>query len=282
MNDGKIPVSVLVLTRNEAPRIKRCLAALHEFDEIIVIDSASTDNTVALAKSAGARVENFIWNGRYPKKRQWCLDNLPLKHERVFFVDADEVVTAALADEIRAAPFNCAGYFVKGLYVMGGKVLEHGLHNNKIALLDRTMMTFPVVDDLNLPGMGEIEGHYQPVLKPEFGTAKIGRLSVPLLHYAHDDPAGWEERHRRYADWERGMNARHVWPTDPVAWRQALKKLFRALPGRPLWAFLHCYILKAGFIDGKQGFTMAAGRYRYYRMISKYQVGSPHHENPAK
>ena len=78
------------------------------------------------------------------------------------------------------------------------------------------------------------------------------------------------------------MNARHAWPTDPVYWRQALKKLFRALPARPLWAFLHCYVVKMGFIDGKQGVMMATGRYRYYRMISKYQVDRPHHTNPVK
>lgn len=269
MSARKIPVSVLVMTRNESARIGRCLEALRDFDEVIVVDSGSTDNTAALAESFHAHVENFIWNGRYPKKRQWCLDNLSPKHDWVFFVDADEIVTKELVEEIRALQKNCAGYFIKGLYVMDGKILKHGLHNNKIALLDRRMMEFPVVDDLDLPGMGEIEGHYQPVLKPAFRTVKIGALAAPLLHHAHDDPAGWEARHRRYAAWERGMNARNAWPADPVPWRQVLKRLFRAVPARPLWAFLHCYLLKASFLDGKQGFGLAAGRYRYYRMIAE-------------
>ena len=269
MTTGKIPVSVLIVTRNEEKRIGRCLEALRDFDEVVIVDSGSIDSAAVLAVSLGARVENFVWNGRYPKKRQWCLDNLSLKHDWVFFVDADEVVTKELVEEIRTLQKDGAGYFITGLYVIDGKTLKHGLHNSKIVLLDRRLMAFPVVDDLDLPGMGEIEGHYQPVLKPAFRAAKIGALAAPLLHHAHDDPAGWEARHRRYAAWERGMNARNAWPADPIPWRQTLKRLFRALPARPAWAFLHCYVLKAGFLDGKQGFKLAAGRYRYYRMIGR-------------
>lgn len=269
MSADKIPVSVLVLTRNEAPRIARCLEALQEFDEIIVVDSGSTDNTAQIAEEAGATVEHFSWNGRYPKKRQWCLDNLSLRHDWIFFVDADEVVTPELTLEIRIALASpaCVGYFIKGRYVIDGKILRHGLRNNKIALLDRRAMEFPVVDDLDLPGMGEIEGHYQPVPKPDAICDDIGSLRAALLHRAHDDPAAWEARHLRYAAWERGMNARNAWPADPVPWRQVMKRIFRALPGRGIWAFLHCYVWKGGFLDGKQGLILAAGRHRYYRMI---------------
>lgn len=266
---GKIPVTVLVLTRNNAPDMKRCLEALRGFDEIVVVDSHSTDETAAIARKAGARVENFTWNGGYPKKRQWCLDNFSFRNDWVFSVDADEVVTPELVAEIAALPFDCAGYFVRGLYVMDGKILRHGLSNNKIALLDRRRMEFPVINDSGVPGMGEIEGHYQPVLKRGCGGGKIGRLRAPLLHYAHDDPAAWEARHRRYAAWEQGMNARNAWPADPVPWRQALKKMFRAAPARPAIAFLYCYFFKFGFLDGAAGFRLAAGRYRYYRMIAE-------------
>ncbi len=269
MSAEKIPVTVLVMTRNEASRIGRCLEALREFDEIVVVDSGSTDDTAVIAESAGATVEHFSWNGRYPKKRQWCLDNLNLKHDWIFFVDADEIVTPELAAEIRTVIQSpaCIAYFIKGRYVMDGKILHHGLCNNKIALLDRRAMEFPVVDDLDLLGMGEIEGHYQPVPKPDVICDDIGSLSAALLHHAHDDPAAWEARHHRYAAWERGMNARNAWPADPLPWRQTMKRIFRALPGRGIWAFLHCYVWKRGFFDGKQGLTLAASRYRYYRMI---------------
>jgi len=265
----KIPVSVLVMTRNEESRIARCLEALQVFDEIVVVDSGSADKTASIARDAGARVENFVWDKGYPKKRQWSLDNLPLHHDWVFFVDADEVVPAALAEEIRVVRENCAGYFVKGRYVMGQKILKHGLCNNKIAFFNRYMMMFPVVDDLDLPGMGEIEGHYQPVLRPEYKDKTISRLKAPLFHYAHDDSVGWMERHHRYADWESGMNARNAWPADPVPWRQMLKKVFRALPGRPVLAFIHCYIFKFGFLDQKPGWDFARSRALYYTMIKK-------------
>ncbi|MCB9990643.1 MAG: glycosyltransferase family 2 protein [Rhodospirillales bacterium] len=264
----KIPVSVIVTTLNEAANIRRCLEALCAFDDVIVVDSGSTDGTQALAEAAGAKVIPFAWGGRYPKKRQWCLDTLSLMHEWVFFVDADEVVTPALVEEIRQqfkTPPAEAGFFVRGRYVIGGRALRHGLHNNKLCLLDRRRMMFPVIDDLDLPGMGEIEGHYQPVLKPGYAQDPIGQIRAPLLHHSYEQ--GWEARHKRYAAWEIAMNRKQSWPADPVRWRQALKQIFRALPGRPVIAFLHCYILKLGFLEGKAGIWFAASRFRYYRMI---------------
>lgn len=260
---GKIPLSVIVVTKNEEARIVRCLEALQGFDEVLVVDSASTDKTVVLAEQCGARVINFTWNGNYPKKRQWSLDNLKLKHDLVFFVDADEVVPPELVEEISALVHDCAGCFVKGRYIFKGRPLRFGLYNNKLALFDRRKMEFPVVDDLDLPGMGEIEGHYQPVLKEGYKNEKIGQLREPLYHYAYEDEQSWQERHHRYADWERGMDAQNTWPDDP----RPVKKIFKALPLRPWIAFLHSYMIKLGFLDGAAGFKFAQSRYVYYRMI---------------
>lgn len=267
------------MTRNEAVRLPRCLAALDAFAEIVVVDSASTDATADIARSCGASVVDFIWDGRYPKKRQWCLDTLKLAHDWVFFVDADEVVTPELAAEIAAlfavsAP-PCAGYFVAGRYVIGRRILKFGLKNLKLALLDRRRMAFPVVDDIGLPGMGEIEGHYQPAARPGHENAGTGVLRAALLHYAYDgegdgknDGAAWNARHRRYAAWERGMNERQAWPRDPVPLRQAMKRIFRAMPGRAAAAFVHSYLVKGGVLDGAPGYRLARDRFRYYRMIT--------------
>ena len=265
----KIPVSVIIVTRNEAQRIPACVAALSEFDEIIVVDTPGKDNTVLTARKMGVTVAGFFWNGRYPKKRQWCLDNLTLAHDWVMFVDADELVPRKLADEIRNLKFDKAGYFIRSRYVAGAKALRYGLHNNKLALIDRRKMEFPVIDDLDIPGMGEIEGHYQPVLKPAFRHEKIGRLRNVMMHYTHIDGAAWRQRHERYAAWEAGMNRKGAWPKDPVPARQALKAFFRAAPCRPAIAFAHSYILKAGFLDGKPGLRMAQSRAEYYRMIAE-------------
>lgn len=263
-----IPVSVLISTRNEGSRIAACLSALSAFDEVVVIDSGSTDDTALIARSFGARVVPFAWNGQYPKKRQWCLDHLDLAHEWIFFVDADEIVPTDLSAEIHAimaAPTH-DGYFVDGLYVMNDRILRHGLKNSKITLFRRHQFTFPVVNDLDIEGMGEMEGHYQPV--PVTG-ATIGHLSCPLLHYAYDSGENWETRHARYARWEAGMNACGAWPVDPLPQRQRLKQIFRALPCRGLIAFIYSYFYKMGFMDGYAGFALARDRYRYYTLVAR-------------
>ena len=263
-----IPVSVLVMTRNEAPRLNASLAALHRFAEIVVVDSGSTDGTADLAVAAGARAVHFSWNGAYPKKRQWCLDHLRLAHDWIFFVDADEIVTPALADEIAAlfapGPPPLAGYFVRGRYVLDARVLRHGIANNKLTLFDRRSVHFPVVGDLAFPGMDEIEGHYQPVARGP--NTRFGQMRAPLLHHAYDG-GDWLARHRRYAAWEAAMNAKDAWPRDPVFWRQSLKTIFRAMPGRGMAAFLHSYVLKSGWRDGAAGFRVARDRQRYYALI---------------
>lgn len=264
-----IPVSVIITTKNEEPRLAACLAALKGFAEIVVVDSASTDRTVQIATHAGASIVDFKWNGQYPKKRQWCLDNLQLRHDWIFFVDADEVLTPALVDEIRHLKFDRAGYFVAGVYYWHGRVLRHGFKNNKVVLFNRRKCAYPVIDDLDIPGMGEMEGHYQPQPLPDYAAEGLGQLHHPLLHDAAQDEAQWLDRHRRYAAWERGMNKRAAWPVDPVPSRQRLKTIFRALPFRGLIAFIYCYIWKRGFLDGAAGFDFARKRAAYYRMIEE-------------
>lgn len=267
-SNDKIPVTALVMTKNEAAHIEKCLGALQDFAYIIVVDSDSTDDTQTIAQKCGARVENFIWNGKYPKKRQWCLDNLDIKTDWIFFVDADESITKELSNEIKTLfdnPISASGYFIKSRYVIDDKIVRFGLQNNKIALFDRTQMAFPEVDDLHLNGMGEIEGHYQPVLK---SAGRIGRLKSYMLHYAYKNENDWWSRHRCYAEWENGMNQNQSWPKDPSSFRQLLKIIFRHMPCRYISAFLHSYILKLGILDGRAGLKLAFTRYHYYRMIS--------------
>lgn len=264
-----IPVTALVCTRNEEKSIAACLAVLRDFAQIIVIDSGSSDRTCEIARDCGADVVPFNWNGQYPKKRQWCLDHLPLAHDWIFFVDADEIVTLSLLQEIRnlmAAPPACDGYFVKGLYVLQGKILKYGVPNTKLVLFNRHKFFFPVVGDLGCEGMGEMEGHYQPL--PIEG-ARIGHIQQGLLHYAYDGGESWRARHARYMTWERAMNERQAWPIDPVPHRQFLKKIFRAMPCRGFIAFVHAYVLKAGFLDGYAGFVRARDRGFYYRALAR-------------
>ncbi len=268
------PITVIIVTKNEAPVMARCLDALSAFDDtfndIIVVDSNSTDDTAAIAAAHGARVINFEWNGAYPKKRQWCLDTLDIKHDFVFFVDADEVVTPALIAELKTLEYTAAGYFIRGRYVVDGRVLNHGLVNNKLCLINREKIEFPVIDDLDSAAMEEIEGHYQPVLKRVYRDSPLGQVRASLLHYTDIHGASWAARHMRYAAWQALVDRRGALPTENHRGRAALKAVFKALPYKPLTAFVHSYVLKRGFLDGRAGFAFARSRWRYYQMVDRY------------
>src|SRR5258705_4216690 len=96
-------IALLVPVKNEAANLAECLAALQGFDEIVVVDSASTDKTVEIARAAGATVLDFRWAGGFPKKRNWVLQNFTFGTEWVLFIDADEKVTPAFKAAVAAA-----------------------------------------------------------------------------------------------------------------------------------------------------------------------------------
>jgi len=265
---ARIPVSVVVMTRDEAANIDACLASLSRFAEVWVVDSGSTDGTVDRAAAHGARVVPFTWNGRYPKKKQWCLDRLPFAHELVLFVDADERVTPALADEIAllaTVPSTHAAWFIPSRMVVMGRPLLFGARYRKVALLRRGAARFPEIQDLPATRMWEVEGHYQPQVR---GT--VGRLRGHLLHEDRKPPAAWMDRHNRYSDWEAYLSLTGgyaVADRGERGWRRMAKRLFRSLPCRPLQVFLHDYILRLGLLDGRAGFNAAFARAVYYWMI---------------
>lgn len=265
-----IPVTAIVVTKNEEARLPACLAALGAFQDIIVVDSASRDKTAQVARARGVRVVDFTWDGAYPKKRQWTLDHAGIQTDWILFVDADETLTPELVAEIAALferPPACDGYFIEGRYRIGGRLLKFGMANRKIVLFNRHAFRFPVVDDLDIPGMGEIEGHYQPV--PVGTEARIGTLKQFMIHDALDDPRAWAFRHEKYARWEAGMNRKDAWPQDPVPWRQTAKTTLRQMRLRPELMYLMSYVMKGGFLDGKRGLALAESRYRYYDMIRR-------------
>lgn len=267
-----IPVSVIIVTKNEAHNIITCLEQLTRFDDIWVVDSASRDGTIDLANIKNVQTINYQWNGQYPKKRQWCLENLLLKYDWVFFVDADEIIPSELIDEIEKVILSVpteSGFFIEGRYRINGKILKHGIPNQKIALLHRGRMKFPVVDDLDIPGMGEIEGHYQPVFKID---GIIGTPQNYMIHDALSDAKAeraWLFRHEKYARWEAGMNIKQAWPKDPIAWRETVKSFLRQSSFRPHIVFLIGFIFKLGFLDGAEGLKMSKLRYAYLKKIKE-------------
>lgn len=259
-----IPVSVVIAAKNEEANLAHSLPPLiRSFDEVIVLDSGSADKTCMIAEKAGAKIFPFHWNGRYPKKRQWSLENIPLKREWVFFVDADEIVTDDVIRELQLLDWAKDGYFVPSKMVWKGKTLNYGMRNNKLCLFRCNAFRFPEIDDLDIEGMGEIEGHYQPV--PVAKDVSIGQIRAPLVH--HDRKGDWQPRHERYAQWEAEMSLRKSWPVDPVPWRERAKLFLRGHPWRPALLFSYGYVWKRGFMDGKAGLDYALARAGYARRI---------------
>lgn len=266
---GKIPVSVIVMTKDEEKNIGKCLGSLASFNEIFVVDSCSTDHTCEIARKMGAKIVEFRWNGKYPKKKQWCLENLPFRNDWVLYVDADEELYPELSGEIDAlmsAGPKHAAYFVGYDYVFTGRVLKHGHRVYKLVLFDRKRGRFIDYDDLNAKNMWEVEGHYQPEIK---GTT--GVLKSRMLHNDHDTLFHYFHRHNRYSDWEAVVRTNGTVEKSMEAQpgiRKALKKVFNALPFQGFVAFTHSYLLKFGFLDGKAGFNFALSRAFYYWQIS--------------
>ncbi len=124
---AKAKVSVIVPVKNEAENLKRCLPALAWADEVFVVDSQSTDETAEIARIHGAHLIQFHFNGTYPKKKNWALENLPFRNEWVLIVDADEVVVPPLADEIakRTTENEADGFYLNMKYYFLGRRIRH-------------------------------------------------------------------------------------------------------------------------------------------------------------
>ncbi|MBL4589006.1 MAG: glycosyltransferase family 2 protein, partial [Alphaproteobacteria bacterium] len=171
MRETPPPISIIIVTkdigRDLSPIFEQSLIYVEYFDDVWVINSGDNPNTEPMAKRHNATFKSFHWNGLYPKKRQWCLDNIPTKHNWVFFLDADELmfpdITQEISQLLRTLDIEqYAGFFVRSGYIWDGQPLKHGLKNNKIVLLHKHLMEYPIINDLGCKIMGEIEGHYQP------------------------------------------------------------------------------------------------------------------------
>jgi glycosyltransferase involved in cell wall biosynthesis len=263
-----LSISAVIMTKNEENNIRKCLESLRHFEEVFVVDSGSADLTCDIARKSGARVVEFAWNGRYPKKKQWCLENLPFSHDWVLYVDADEEVTPELADEIRelitAGP-PLAGYFVGYDYLFLGRVLTHGQRAYKLVLFNRHKGRFVDYDDLDAANMWEVEGHYQPRI-----DGPVGTLEHRMLHTDHDSLFHYFERHNRYSDWEAVVRAKNAYVgahESQLGTRGRLKTAFDAMPGKALAAFVYSYVVKGGFLDGRAGLHFALAKAFYYWQI---------------
>ena len=263
----KIAVTVLVQTKNEAVGIAHCLASLTDFDEVVVVDSDSVDGTPDIARDNGARVVNFTWDKKYPKKKQWQLDHVPTRNSWILFLDADETPNSALLEAMRKlplaeAPHSPSAFDVRLDYVFAGKKLGHGHRVVKRALLNRNRVRFPEMPDLDAPGMGELEGHYQPIAD---GT--VSRIDGRILHDDQDPVRTWFDRHNRYSDWEAFLRTQAAAKGSVAQARSRQGRIFDLVPFKPIVFFGYAYVARAGFLDGRAGFDYAIALATYYWQI---------------
>jgi glycosyltransferase involved in cell wall biosynthesis len=271
---ARIPVSVIVMTREEERVIRHTLESVRDFDQVFVVDSQSTDATCAIAGEFDVEVVQFTWDGGYPKKKEWCLLNLPFKHDWVLYLDADELVTPALATELREllsptgpGPQHAA-YDVELDYYFLGRMLRHGHKVTKRVLARRDRITWPRMDDLGVANMWEVEGHYQPIVN---GT--IGRLAGRLEHNDRDPLFDYFARHNRYSDWEAHLLDRQAVADQVRGARSARGSRYARLPFKPAVFFLYSYVLRRGFMDGRAGFHYAVAHAFYFWQIGVKRYG---------
>lgn len=261
-----LPVTVAVPVRNEAANLARCLERLGRFAEIVVIDSGSTDATVEIARSFGARVVQFEWNGRYPKKRNWFLLNEPPQCSWVLFLDADEFVDDRFCEALARAidGSECDGFWLTYTNVFLGRELHHGVVQRKLALFRTGKALYERIDEDGWSSL-DMEIHEHPIV-----DGKVGEISVPVEHRDFKGIAHFITKHRDYAQWEAQRYA--ALQATPEAWthftsRQRFKYRHLAKWWYPWFYFLFAYVVKRGFLDGSAGFHYAFYKLWYFQSI---------------
>jgi len=237
-----VPLSACIIAFNEAGRIGDCLASLAFCDEIVVVDSGSTDATAALCRAAGARVLQRPFDG-FRSQKQYAVEQA--RHDWVLCLDADERVSAELRQAILAARGTgfdgAAGYRFARLSDYFGRFLRHGN-----AYPDRVLRLF---DRRRGGWRGKREIHEAASVEGPVQT-----LRGDLVHYPYRSLEQQLAKTQRYArmmaeyDFARGKRA-------------TLGKLVLA----PAWRFWRGYVLRAGFLDGWHGLVYAYVRANYVR-----------------
>lgn len=262
----KIPVSVLIQTKNEEASIEKCLAALSDFDEVIVVDSNSTDRTAEIASACGATVINFSWNGKFPQKKQWQLEHAPTRHPWILFLDADEYPSTELIAEIAAIVTDPSetrvAFDIPISYHFAGRELKHGHRVVKRTLLKRDFNRYRDTGLTTLPVITELEVHYQPE-----SEGPVGRTEGLLAHHDLDPVRTWFDRHNKYSDWEAYIHADSAMMRTVRSFKSGQGQRFDVVPCKPLVFWLYSYIVRRGFLDGRAGFDYAVALATYYWQI---------------
>ena len=238
-------LSVLILAKNEEKNIEECIRSVSFAREVVVIDDHSTDRTAELARGMGARVVAHAMNGDWGAQQTFAVTQASC--DWIYFLDADERVTAGLAKriaEIVVADDRRCAYANARLSYLWEQPIRHGgwFPDYVVRLLPREGTT--------------VEGLVHPKICHPYREIKLPHKYC-LIHYT-------------YRDWEHYFNKMNVYST------LAAQKLHDAgktayfinILLHPLWAWFRMYILRGGFMDGRIGFVLAA--FHFFYTMSKY------------
>ena len=258
--EPKIPVTVIVPVKNEEKNLPHCLSLLEDFDEVIVVDSHSTDKTPHIVELYGRKLVNFEWNGQFPKKRNWTLRNVPLRNEWVFFLDADEFVTKEFIEELKVAVHTdkYVGFWVHYTNDFLGKILKHGASMPKLPIFKVGYGEYEHIDEKSWSHL-DMEIHEHPIL-----NGQVGEIKSPVIHKEFKGLTHYIQKHNEYASWEAKRYLNMKDDKGKLTFRQKIKYCFidTWLLG-PMY-FFYSYFYKLGFLDGKMGFIYAAYKMQYF------------------
>jgi glycosyltransferase involved in cell wall biosynthesis len=260
-----VSVSIFIQTLNEEANLPACLDSVAWSDDIVVLDSLSTDRTEAISRERGCSFFQRRYDGRGPHQN-WAMEHVPWKHRWVFYLDADERMTPELRAEIesiardpgeRRVAFYCGR---RNMFM--GRWIRHAMPPGNIMRFfqppkirfERLANPTPVIDGPH------------------------GYLRSRFVHYNFSKGlAEWFERHNRYSTYEaaetlkalreRPVRLADLLARDRMMRRLALKNLSFRLPARPALKFLYMAIAQGGALDGRAGLTYCA-----LQAIYEYQI----------
>lgn len=274
----KIAVTVVIPVRNEQANLQACLTRLGVFDEVIVVDTGSEDQTCHIASENGARVLQFHWDGHYPKKRNWVLLNHHFRNNWVLFLDADEQVTPAFCIEVQEAILDHEheGYWLQYTNYFLRRPLRHGDAQRKLALFKIGKGLYEKIDEDAWSGL-DMEVHEHPLI-----DGKIGEISARIDHRDDRGVAKFIDRHKDYAVWE-ARRTLQLRQSDHRTWSHLTDRQVKKYRSIDSWwfaptYFCWTYFFKRGFLDGYAGLSYAFFKLWYFwtirLLISEYQMQS--------
>ena len=259
---SRATVAAVLHTYNEASQIARCLDALRWADEILLVDTFSTDRTVEIARAYTDRILQCPYVNAATTKN-WALERAPAC-DWLLFVDADEVVPAALAEEIRPAISQavCNGYEVNVLTHLGGRPSRstYWNPNYQVRLFRRG---FGRWEDR------EVHAHFQL-------EGRSGRLQHPILHYPYPDLAAYLTKLNRYTSFEARQMLREARPLRDL--RFPVRSILRSI-----LQFHRLYVRRRGYRDGVYGFVISAlsAMYPFLADAKYWEVAAGHAATPG-